>query len=194
MSAAKSLNRKLIVAVPIAAALASCTGVYDAPHTDSRGQAELAHLLAGKVAGQPQHCLPSYRTTDQQVIDRDTIVYRDGRTIYVQNTNGPCYPHGSSFGYTLVLRKFGTSDTCRGDIAHVIDSSTGTYAGSCSFNDFIPYYTPGRSRTRYNRTPRLAPRTGQCVAADFEQRRKRHVPITHRCCCCRYACGLLIRL
>lgn len=145
MIAACSPTLRFFVAVPIAVALASCTGAYNGPYRDTRGEAELAHQLAGKVQGPPVHCLPNYRTNDHQVIDRDTILYRDGRTVYVQNTNGSCYPDGTGLGYTLVLRKFGTTDLCRGDIAQVINSSGGTFAGSCSFNDFIPYRSIGRS-------------------------------------------------
>ena len=56
-----------------------------------------------------------------EVIDRDTIVYRDGRTSYVQHTNGHCYPNGPRGGYYLVTRSFGSSGLCRGDIAQVVD-------------------------------------------------------------------------
>ena len=144
MIAACSPTLKITAITALAAALTACTGAYDGPYTDTRGAAELARQLAGKVAGPPLHCLSRHSTNDQQVIDRDTILYRDGRTVYVQNTQGSCYPNGSGFGYALVLRKYGTTDTCRGDIAQVISTSGGTFAGSCSFGDFIPY-RPARS-------------------------------------------------
>ena len=135
------LVNRLLVAVP-ALMLAACNAQPFAPDTDPRGEARLAQLLAGKVAGKPVSCLAPFRTTDMEVIDRDTIAYRDGRTVYVQNTEGYCYPNGQSSGYTLVSRKVGTNQSCRGDLNTVIDSASGSFAGTCSFNDFIPYRQP----------------------------------------------------
>ncbi len=135
------LANRLLVAVP-PLMLVACNAQPLAPDRDARGEARLAQLLAGKVAARPVACLPPFRTNDMEVIDRDTIVYRDGRTIYVQNTNGYCYPNGQGSGYTLVTKRIGTNQSCRGDISSVIDSANGSFAGSCSFNDFIPYRAP----------------------------------------------------
>lgn len=133
---------RLLAAALTATGLAACMGQPMVADRDPRGEARLAHALAGKVAGRPISCLPTYRTDQMEVIDRDTILYRDGRTSYVQHTNGHCYPRGTNSGYYLVMRKFGTNQTCRGDIAQVVDSASRTFAGSCSFNEFIPYYAP----------------------------------------------------
>ena len=133
---------RFLAAVVTATGLAACAGQPMVADRDPRGEARLAQALAGKVAGQPITCLPNYRTNQMEVIDRDTIVYRDGRTIYVQHTNGHCYPNGPRGGYYLVTRSFGSSAICRGDIAQVVDSSSRSFAGSCSFNAFIPYRTP----------------------------------------------------
>ncbi len=137
------MSRLVILAAALAVSgLAACAGQEMAPDRDPRGEMRLAQALAGKVAGPPVSCLPNYRTNQMEVIDRDTILYRDGRTSYVQHTNGSCYPNGPRGGYFLVTRQFGTSGSCRGDIAQVFESSSQTFAGSCSFNDFIPYRTP----------------------------------------------------
>ena len=130
---------RLLGVVPVAALIAACAAQPMGPDRQARGQAQLAQALAGKVAGRPMSCLPNYRSMDMEVIDHDTILFRDGRTVYVQNTNGGCYPHGTSVGYTLVTKQIGGGGNCRGDIAHVVDSSTGAFAGTCSFSDFIPY-------------------------------------------------------
>ena len=132
---------RLLATALTATGLAACMGQPMVADRDPRGEARLAQALAGKVAGQPITCLPNYRTHQMEVIDRDTIVYRDGRTSYVQHTNGHCYPNGRGGGYYLVTRQFGSS-LCRGDIAQVVDSASRTFAGSCSFNEFIPYRTP----------------------------------------------------
>ncbi|MDQ3074334.1 MAG: hypothetical protein M3Q88_01810 [Pseudomonadota bacterium] len=124
-----------------ATALAACAGQSMVPDRDPRGDIRLAQALAGKVADRPVSCLPRYRNNDPEVIDRDTILYRDGRTSYVQHTNGSCYPYGPRGGTYLVIKKVGNAGLCRGDIAQVV-STSGSFAGSCSFNDFIPYRTP----------------------------------------------------
>ena len=79
---------------------------------------------------------------DMEVIDRDTLVYRDGRTTYVQNTDGYCYPNGRKDGVILVTTRFGSDRACSGDISRVVDSSSGIFRGSCAFNEFIPYRLP----------------------------------------------------
>ena len=138
------MSRLVILAAVLAVSgLAACAGQEMAPDRDPRGEMRLAQALAGKVAGRPVSCLPNYRTNQMEVIDRDTIVYRDGRTSYVQHTNGHCYPNGPRGGYALVTRSFGTTALCRGDIAQVVDTASRTFAGSCSFNEFIPYRPRG---------------------------------------------------
>jgi hypothetical protein len=76
-----------------------------------------------------------------QVIDDHTILFRDGRTTYVQNPRGACYGLGSG-SRTLVTRQFGTTQLCDGDINHTVDLSTGIQGGSCVFGPFMPYTKP----------------------------------------------------
>jgi hypothetical protein len=123
--------------------LASCTAAPEQVQRSAENQAELAKLLAGKVAQRPITCLPHQYSTDMRVIDDQTIAYRDGgyRT-YVAHMNGPCsgLANGTS---ALVTHLYGTADLCRGDIARVIDTAGGGFTiGSCSFGDFIPYVKP----------------------------------------------------
>ena len=59
------LAYRLLVAVP-ALMLAACNAQPFAPDTDPRGEARLAQLLAGKVAGKPVACLAPFRTTDME--------------------------------------------------------------------------------------------------------------------------------
>ena len=44
--------------------------------------------------------------------------------------------------YALVQKKYGTPDTCRGDIAEVVDVTNRMMVGSCVFGDFTPYVRP----------------------------------------------------
>src|SRR5206468_40731 len=104
--------------------------------------AELAQLLAGKVAQRPISCLLHYSANDMRVIDDETIAFRDGaRRTYVTHMNGPCSNLASGHS-TLVTHQYGSADLCRGDIARVVDSGSGFPIGSCSFGDFTPYVAP----------------------------------------------------
>lgn len=128
-----------LLAPLLAATLASCAGNDLTPYQSAEGEARLAKELAGKFAGKPVNCLPYHGNNGLEVIDRDTILFHAGSTVYRQDTNGQCYPSGSQMGYALVTRSFGSSQYCNGDIARVVDTSGGFTVGSCSFNEFVPY-------------------------------------------------------
>jgi hypothetical protein len=124
------------------AVLVSCTTAPQPVTRDAGKQAELAQLLAGKVAQRPIACLPHSGAGDMRVIDDQTIAFRDGgRRTYVTQMTGPCSNLGSG-GSALVTHQYGTADLCRGDIARVVDTINGMTIGSCSFGDFTPYVTP----------------------------------------------------
>ena len=135
--------RQFILAPLIASfALAGCGVVGDQPRT-ARAETHLTRALSGKVAGKAVDCLPAFRSNDMSVIDDNTILFRDGRsTVYRNDPPGGCRPIGAP-GYALVTHIFGPS-LCRGDIAQVVDTSTGMFAGSCVLGDFVPYRTAAR--------------------------------------------------
>ena len=126
-----------------AAMLASCTTAPDVPSRTAQGQREYEQLLAGKVAQPPVSCMPAYRSDDMRVIDDSTIAFKNGsRQTYVTHMMGPCTGLANGH-YALVERKFGSSQTCRGDIAQVVDLLNHMTVGSCVYGDFIPYVRPG---------------------------------------------------
>ena len=132
--------RILMIAATAAAAttLAACETVDSQPtQRSARAQQNFDKALAGKVAGKPESCLPLYRSNDMTVIDDDTILYRDGRTTYVNQPLGGCNNLGNG-SYALVTRSTG-SQLCRGDIAEVRDMTAGITVGSCALGDFVPY-------------------------------------------------------
>ena len=133
--------RTTIVGLCGAAVLASCTTAPAEVTRSPQAQKELAEALAGRVPGKPVSCLPSYRSDNMQVIDDWTILFRDGRTVYVQNPRGGCSGIGSHRN-VLVTRLFGTNQLCSGDISHLIDPSTGIGGGACVFSEFVPYTKP----------------------------------------------------
>lgn len=124
--------------------IAACATVEGEPVRSEAAQRELARYLDGKVAGQPQSCLPSFRSQDMVVIDERTILFRDGANrVWRNEVVGPCNSLGRP-GTAIVTRQVASNSLCRGEIAQIIDTSGGFTVGSCSFGDFVPYVGPGR--------------------------------------------------
>jgi hypothetical protein len=126
-----------------AVALAACT-TRPPPGRTAAAEAHLQKLLAGKAAGAPITCLPSYRSNDLVVIDDNTVVFRDGRTVYRNDFQGGACSQLGSGHYALLTKQFGGAGLCRGDIAQVIDTTAGHIVGSCVLGDFVPYVGPRR--------------------------------------------------
>ena len=131
----------VILGLSAAAVLASCSTTPVQEARSPREQRELTEALAGRVPGKPVNCLPNYRANDMQIIDDWTILFKDGRTVYVQNPRGGC-PGIASRRNVLVTRLRGTTQLCSGDISHLIDPSSGIGGGSCVFSEFVPYTRP----------------------------------------------------
>jgi len=130
--------------VPIAgvALLASCSTPAIQESRSPEAQRELSKALAGRTPGKPVDCIGNFRTSNMQIIDDWTILFREGRVVYVQNPEGGC--HGIAGGSTtLVSRLYGTNRLCSGDINHLVDLHTGIGGGACVFTAFVPYTKPG---------------------------------------------------
>lgn len=135
------LRVSLLIAAGGAVLLASCSTAPVQEVRSPKAERELASALAGRIVRPAVRCLPNYRTTQMQVIDDWTILYRDGRTVYVQNPRGGC--HGLGIGsYTMVTRQYGTNQMCDGDFSQLVDLRTGMYGGACIFGPFTPYTKP----------------------------------------------------
>lgn len=117
--------------------LCACATASEPAQRSASAQRQYDNLLAGKVAGKAEKCLPTYRSNDMTIIDDDTILFRDGRTVYVNKPLGGCMNLNRS-GSALVTRNMGPQ-LCRGDLATVVDNSTGMSLGACSLGDFVPY-------------------------------------------------------
>lgn len=136
-------NVRAVTTLLAGAALASCSTAPTQPTRTAEGQRQFEQLVAGKMAGPPLRCLPTYSRNDMTVIDEQTIAYRQGAgRVYINHLRQPCGGLGGA-STALVTRSFGSSDTCSGDIARVMDTASGMIVGSCVFGDFVPYARPG---------------------------------------------------
>lgn len=133
--------RTLGLCLSAAAILAACSTAPAEPTRSPMAQKELADALAGRVAGKPVNCIPTYRADDMQIIDDWTILFKDGSTIYVQNPRGGC-PGIGSHRNVLISRPMPSSQLCSGDIQQLFDPTSGIGGGACVFSEFVPYTKP----------------------------------------------------
>jgi len=133
-----------ILLLLVGAALVSCQTAPPEPATRSaEGQRNFLRLTAGKVAGPPISCIPSYAVKDQTIIDGRTLAFRGagGGTVYMAHLSPGCELIGRG-NYALLSRKFGTADTCRGDIQQVVDTVNRFSVGSCVIGEITAYTRP----------------------------------------------------
>lgn len=101
----------------------------------SKGEQELAELLEGYEAGEPVNCLSRFQRDRLRVIDGTALVFRNGRTIYVNRTSAPQFIDDFDLP---VFKPFGTN-LCRLDQVEFIDRFGGFRGPVVSLNEFIPY-------------------------------------------------------
>ena len=102
----------------------------------TKGEARLAKLLDGRVAGEPVRCIRSLPSQRMTTIDRTAYVYGSGNTIYVQRTRDPDQIDDND---ALVTQRFNASELCRLDQMTTVDRVLGFFTGAVFFEDFVPY-------------------------------------------------------
>ena len=116
----------LVAAIPVAAA-------------NEKGEAKLAKLIDGRVAGEPVRCLDSSKRRNLEVIDRTALVFKDGDTYYV---NRPAGVDFLTWSDVPVFEIWG-GQLCKMDIVHLHDRSSGLRGPSLSMGEFVPYKRAG---------------------------------------------------
>jgi hypothetical protein len=103
--------------------------------TAEKGEARLAKMLEGRVAGEPRNCITSYNSRNVQVIDRTAIVYDAGKTVWVAR---PQNPRMLDKFDVLVIQRHG-SQLCANDTMRTIDPTSGFNTGAVFLENFVPY-------------------------------------------------------
>jgi len=106
------------------------------PAPQTKGEARLAKLLEGRVAGEPVRCIRTLPSQRMQTIDRTAYVYGSGNTIYVQRTRNPDQIDDND---ALVTTRFNATELCRLDQMTSVDRQLGVFTGAVFFEDFVPY-------------------------------------------------------
>jgi hypothetical protein len=121
--------------------LAMAAALLAAPQLQAKdklsGEEQLAKLLEGREAGKPVNCIPLYGSQDVTVIDKTAIVYRIGRTLYV---NRPTNADQLDRDDVLVTRLYG-SQLCSVDTVQLHDNIGGglMWNGFVGLKEFVPY-------------------------------------------------------
>lgn len=126
---------RLIPTLFIAAALAAVPAASSA-REKLAPEDQLAKLLEGRVAGEPQNCLPLTSLGSSQVIDKTAIVYRAGSTLWV---NRPDSGAQSLDDDDILVLKTTGSQLCSIDTLELRDRSSHMYSGFVSLGKFVPY-------------------------------------------------------
>lgn len=127
--------RKMLVAAALAAL--TLPGVASADEKPNpKGEAELAKMLEGRVAGKAVKCLPTYAMDNSTIIDGTAIVYRSGAKLYV---NRPRSGADTLDDDDILLTKIYGSQLCNIDKVDLLDRTSRMWNGFVVLGDFVPY-------------------------------------------------------
>lgn len=125
--------KNVAIALATAAALLSAPAVYAKERVS--GEAKLAKILEGRVAGEPVNCLPLSASDDVRIIDKTALVYGRGNTLWVNEpTNANALDRDD-----ILVRKSHTPQVCNLDMVQLMDRSSKFYTGFIGLNQFVPY-------------------------------------------------------
>ncbi len=125
---------------PVAALMVAVT---PALADETRGEAELAKMLEGRVAGEPVKCLNRSRSSESvRIVDGTAFVFRDGATLYVNRPDGARILDWNDLP---VFRLFG-SGLCARDRVELRDRSSLFPGPVILLGEFVPYRRAGDAR------------------------------------------------
>lgn len=120
-----------------ALALAGCTGNAALQASqDARAQRDLAAALGGRVAGTPQNCVSTTGLGGPQIIDSNTLLYREGRRVWRNDLPGGC---PSLNRFSIIVAELHGSQICRNDQFRAVDPGSRIPGPFCRFGQFVPY-------------------------------------------------------
>jgi len=123
----------------LAATALSLTGTAASAETlAEKGEARLAKMIEGRVAGEPVSCIAAPRSNRLEVIEHVGVVYDAGDTIYIAR---PQNPQVLGRNDAFIIDRFGTQ-LCKQDVTRTFDRYLGFTTGVVFLSDFVPYTKP----------------------------------------------------
>ena len=101
----------------------------------SEGELELAKMLEGRVAGEPQRCISDFASDNLTVIDRTAMVFRSGKTLYVNRTSNAQWLDWSDL--PVIERR--TGQLCAKDQVELRDRTSFMRGPILFLDEFTPY-------------------------------------------------------
>ncbi len=99
-------------------------------------ETRIAKALNGREAGTPVDCIPLQQIQSTQIFDRTAILYKVGRTWYLNRpTSGATFLDGGD----ILVTDTRSPNLCSIDIVRLIDQSTRFPSGSLGLGKFVPY-------------------------------------------------------
>jgi hypothetical protein len=117
--------------------LATASAATAAPREKLSGEAELAKMLEGRVAGKPTKCIRLSDIQGSTIIDDTAIVYHmPGNELFVNRPRG-----GASHlrEDDILLTKTYGGDLCSPEIVNLLDRTSSFPHGFVSLGQFVPY-------------------------------------------------------
>jgi hypothetical protein len=104
-------------------------------------ESALDTMLRDRVAGTPVDCINTQASGPYglTIVDGTALVYRDGKTLYVNRTANPETLDRDDM---LVIEQFGGSRLCRHDRVYTHDRTSGGRTGVVFLSEFVPYKKP----------------------------------------------------
>lgn len=129
--------KRLVLSAAAIGALAGPVAAQtaEAP-AQTRGEAKLAKMLEGRVAGEPERCIRTFGSKSLTQIDDTALVYKDGDTVWVNYTRSP---DSIDDGDYLVIKKFDATSLCRSDQITTYSRTGNFFSGVIFLDDFVPY-------------------------------------------------------
>ena len=110
----------------------------------SRGEEQLAKIVANRVPGEPVNCIRLRNIRSSRVLDRTAIVYEGpGDRLYVNRPEAGAQTLRSD---DILLTKTSTDELCSVDIVRLIDQGPRFEHGFVSLGKFVPYDRPEKKR------------------------------------------------
>jgi hypothetical protein len=124
----------LLIGLTLATSTAAVSSVGE---PDTRAEAKLAKMLAGRSAGEPVNCISLSNIYSSEIIDHTAIVYKTiGGKFYV---NTPRFGQASLDDDDLLITKTSGSQLCSLDNIQLFDRGARFVTGFVGLGDFIPY-------------------------------------------------------
>jgi hypothetical protein len=130
--------KKALIALTGAALAFTGPAVY--AKEKKTGEEKLAEMIEGRVAGEPLSCIPTNGNNSLTVIDGTALVYKNGRTVYVNRT---AHPKTLDSDDVLVIERFSGSTLCKLDQVRTVERTSGFMTGVVFMEDFVPYTKAG---------------------------------------------------